>query len=81
MLNKISISWLIVGFFAALLLSDKREWLKTPFPWLSGLIAALIFSPYIVWNIFNDFAHLEFMKNAVEGNTLKLPECSFSRIS
>ncbi|MCA0387443.1 MAG: glycosyltransferase family 39 protein [Bacteroidetes bacterium] len=66
MLNKISIAWLIAGFFAALLVSDKRKLLKTPYPWISGVIALIIFSPYIVWNVFNDFAHLEFMRNAVE---------------
>ena len=65
MLNKISVSWLIAGFFVALFLSEKRKLLKTPYPWLAGIIALLIFSPYIIWNVMHDFAHLEFMRNAV----------------
>jgi hypothetical protein len=77
MLNKISISWSIIGFFVTLLLSDKRDLLKTPFPWLSGIIATIIFSPYIVWNIFNDFAHLEFMRNAVEGKYSEITRVQF----
>jgi hypothetical protein len=66
MLNKISVSWFIAGFFVTLLISDKREWYKTGYPYFTGIIALLVFSPYIIWNFLNDFAHLEFMRNAVE---------------
>ena len=64
LLNKTSILWLVAGVFAGTLFTPLREDLKTKYPYIAALIALLIFSPYIIWNLFNDFAHLEFMRNA-----------------
>lgn len=63
-LNKISMFWLGAGVAVGLVLTPERRWLKTPWPWLCGIIAASLFSPYVVWNFQNDFAHLEFMRQA-----------------
>ncbi|MBK6681999.1 MAG: glycosyltransferase family 39 protein [Ignavibacteriales bacterium] len=65
------------GFFVTLLISDKRDLLKPRSHGFTGIIAPLFFSPYIVWNILNDFAHLEFMRNAVEGNTPGITRVQF----
>ncbi|MEO6696310.1 MAG: glycosyltransferase family 39 protein [Ignavibacteria bacterium] len=67
LLNKISFFWLGFGFFIGILLSEKRKLLLTSNPYLSSLIAIAIFSPYIIWNFQNDFAHIEFIKNATSG--------------
>lgn len=41
----------IAGAFAFLAASDDgRRLLRTPGPWLAGLIAAAIFSPVLIWN-------------------------------
>lgn len=64
MLNKISIAWFGLGFGAGLLLTQYRVYLKTRWPYITALIAVLIFSPFIIWNITHDFAHLEFIRNA-----------------
>jgi hypothetical protein len=64
LLNKISFLWLGAGLLAGLLMTDKRKVLLTTKPYLSAIIALLIFSPYIIWNAVNDFAHLEFIRNA-----------------
>ncbi len=64
LLNKIDFLWFGVGFAAALLLTDLRKHLATPWPYAAAGIALLIFSPYILWNITHDFAHLEFIRNA-----------------
>ncbi len=75
LLNKISAGWLIAGFFVSLILSHNRTWFTTRWPWLTGGIALIIFSPFIIWNIANDLPHLEFMRNAVElkyGNITRL---------
>ncbi|MCR4283336.1 MAG: glycosyltransferase family 39 protein, partial [Bauldia sp.] len=29
---------------------DARRWLKTPGPWLGGLVGLLVFSPVLIWN-------------------------------
>jgi len=64
LLNKIGFLWLGAGLFIGLLFSDKRKELLTFKPYLSALIALVIFTPYIVWNFQNDFAHIEFIRNA-----------------
>jgi hypothetical protein len=64
LLNKTSLIWLCAGIFVGTLFTPLREDLKTKYPYIAALIALLIFSPYIIWNLFNDFAHLEFMRNA-----------------
>ena len=64
LLNKISIAWFAIGFFVALVLTPERRWLKTAFPYLGGLLAVVLFLPFILWNIDNNFAHYEFMRNA-----------------
>jgi hypothetical protein len=64
LLNKTSVLWLGAGIFAGTLFSPLRKDLKTINPYLAFIIAMLIFSPYLLWNITHDFAHLEFMQNA-----------------
>ena len=64
LLNKTSILWLGAGILIGTIFSPLRKDLKTRYPYFAFIIAILIFSPYIIWNITHDFAHLEFMRNA-----------------
>ncbi|MFC2167087.1 glycosyltransferase family 39 protein, partial [Acidobacteriota bacterium] len=64
LMNKIGILWFGFGFFIALLATPLRSHLKTKWPYLSGMLAFLLFTPFIIWNVLNDFAHLEFIRNA-----------------
>jgi hypothetical protein len=64
LLNKTSIFWLGAGILIGTLFTPLRNDLKTKYPYIAFIIAVLIFSPYIIWNITHDFAHLEFMRNA-----------------
>jgi len=66
LMNKIGIAWLIAGLFIGLALSVHRRQFKTPWPWFAGGIAALIFSPFVIWNAMNGWPHLEFIHNAVQ---------------
>jgi hypothetical protein len=77
LLNKIDFLWFGVGLAAALLLTDLRKHLKTPWPYAAAGIALLIFSPYIIWNITHDFAHLEFIRNASAGKYSGLSRLDF----
>lgn len=63
-LNKISMIWFEAGVIAGFLFTPMRIQLKTIYPYLSAAIVLIIFSPFIIWNITHDFAHLEFIKNA-----------------
>ncbi len=64
LLNKIDFLWFGVGLTAGLLLTDMRRHLKTPWPYAASGIALLVFSPFILWNMTHDFAHIEFIRNA-----------------
>ena len=64
LLNKHSVLFLGFGFFVALLISPQRRYLLTKGPWLTGLIAWLLFLPHVLWQINNDWVTLEFMENA-----------------
>lgn len=64
MLNKISMIWFGAGLFAGLIFTPMRAQLKTPWPYAAAIIALVIFSPFVIWNITHDFAHLEFINNA-----------------
>ncbi|HEX4959456.1 MAG TPA: glycosyltransferase family 39 protein [Thermoanaerobaculia bacterium] len=62
--NKISVLWLGAGVAAGLVLTGRRRLLATPGLWLAGIVAGVIFLPYVLWNGAHDFPTLEFMRNA-----------------
>lgn len=76
-LNKTSMLWLSSGVFLALIFTPLRKDLKTKYPYIAALIALIIFSPFIIWNITHDFAHLEFMRNAASRKYGGLTPISF----
>jgi hypothetical protein len=77
LLNKTSMIWLCAGIFAGILFTPLRKELKTKYPYIAAAIAMLIFSPFIIWNITHDFAHLEFMRNAADRKYGGLTPVSF----
>ncbi|HEX9006686.1 MAG TPA: glycosyltransferase family 39 protein, partial [Bacteroidota bacterium] len=66
LLNKISMGWLAAGIAVALIITPRRQWLKSPWPWISAALALLIFSPFVIWNFTHEFAHLEFARRAAQ---------------
>jgi hypothetical protein len=64
LLNKTSVFWLGAGIFVGTIFTPLRKDLKTKYPYIAALITFLIFSPFIIWNLNHDLAHLEFMQNA-----------------
>jgi 4-amino-4-deoxy-L-arabinose transferase-like glycosyltransferase len=64
LLNKTSVLWLGAGLFLGLLLSG-REALRTRGPYIAAAIAALLFTPYLVWEMQHGWPTLEFMRNAM----------------
>jgi hypothetical protein len=64
LLNKIGVLFLGAGIFVGMVATDQRKWFKSPFPYIAGVIALLLFVPFIIWNMQNSFAHLEFIRNA-----------------
>ena len=77
LLNKTSMLWLSTGVFLGIIFTPLRKDLGTKYPYLAALIALVIFSPFIIWNITHDFAHLEFMRNAASRKYGGLSPISF----
>ncbi len=76
--NKIGVLWLAFGLFGGLLLTPQRAWLRAQWPWMSGLLALLVFLPYIIWNFTHDFAHLEFIRHATSDKYSSLSWVTFA---
>ena len=68
-LTKYSMFMFPAGFCAGLLLSRQWKQFLTPWPWLAGVLAALLFMPHVIWEARHDWLSLEFMHNAT---TLKM---------
>ena len=47
--------------------ADGRAWLRRPQPWVAGLLALLLFSPVIVWNIEHHWASFAFQGDRAGG--------------
>jgi len=61
MLSKYHGVFLPAGAFLFMLCSPRhRFWLKTPWPWLAGLVALALFSPVLIWNAQHDWASFVF---------------------
>lgn len=61
MLSKYTIVLLTPAALAFILLDrPSRRWLRRPEPYLAALLAGLLFSPVILWNIRNDWASFLF---------------------
>jgi hypothetical protein len=71
--NKISVLFLCFGLAIGLLLTKERKYLKNKYLWLGAAIAGLLFLPYILWNMANEWPTLEFMDNA---RTYKISQVS-----
>lgn len=65
LLNKHTTLFLGFGVGVGMLLARPRD-LLTPWPWLGGLLAFLLFSPNLYWQYQNDWATLEFVSNLNE---------------
>jgi len=64
LLSKYTSAFLLAAAFVYVLLYN-RQWLKTKELYLSALMALLIFSPVIVWNMNNDFISFTFQSDRV----------------
>ena len=75
--NKVGVLWVGLGVAAGLIGTSQRRWLTTRWPWLAGVLAMALFSPYIVWNLEHQWPHLEFIGSAVGGKYSGLSAWSF----
>ena len=79
LLNKYSVGFLCAGVAGGLLLSSHRSHLAGWRFWEGALIALLIFSPHIIWEIQKGFPTLEFMHNASQIKNVKISVLDFTK--
>jgi len=69
--NKTSLLFLVFGLVVGVLLTKRRQDLKSPCLWLGAALAILIFLPYLVWNFTHGWPTLEWMHNAETQKNIK----------
>jgi len=62
--NKISMLWLAGGLGVGLLLTPERRLLLSRGPWIAAVIAAALFTPYLIWQLRHSWFTLEFIRSA-----------------
>ncbi|HEV8578368.1 MAG TPA: glycosyltransferase family 39 protein [Thermoanaerobaculia bacterium] len=62
--NKHSMLFFGLGVFVGVLLTPERRALRSPWIWLGGAVAALLFLPNILWEVAHGWPTLEFIRNA-----------------
>ena len=77
LLNKHTMLLWGLGIAVGLLLTKNRRQLATPWPWLGGAIALLIFSPNLYWQYQNNWPTLEFIQNIDKGMLGQIPRVLF----
>lgn len=61
LLSKFTAIMFLPAVIAFMLVPDWRwRWLRSPYPYLGALIAALIFLPVLIWNVQHDWASFRF---------------------
>jgi hypothetical protein len=72
LLSKITIVFLGSGIVFGMIFTKERKYFKNIHFWIAGLIALLIFTPYIIWNFQNGFPTVEFFSNYASGKVRPL---------
>ena len=64
LLSKYTILFVGGGVFLWLLLTKSgRRWLTTPWPWLGGIVAALVFAPNVIWSLNQEASALSYQSS------------------
>jgi len=75
--NKYSVGVFVFGLIGGLLLTAQRRQLASPWPWLGGALAALIFLPHLWWELQTGWPSLEFMARASAEKNLPVSPLAF----
>ena len=72
-LNKHTSATFGLALLAGVLLTPARQQFRTRWPWLGGLVAALIISPNLLWQMHHGWPSLEFYEQAQKLKNLQTP--------
>jgi len=77
LLTKISILFLGFGLVVALLATKSRKYFLSRHIWLGGMIAFLLFSPYLLWQLKEGLPALEYYTAYASGKTAAVTPAEF----
>jgi hypothetical protein len=69
--------WALGAAVSALTVRELRATLRTPFPWLGAIVALAIAAPNVVWQVQNDYATIEFLRNVRAWTVAEVPRSLF----
>ena len=76
--NKHSMLLFGFAFFMGLLLTPERRLLRSPWIWLGGIVAGVVFLPNLMWEIHRNFPTIELLRNVqMSGRNVSLNWVSF----
>lgn len=75
--NKHSLLFFGFGVFAGVLLTPERRALRSPWIWLGGGLAALLFLPNVLWQVAHGWPTLEFIRQAAAEKNVALSPLEF----
>lgn len=75
--NKISLLFLGAGLVVGLIAARRWDVLRSRWLWLGGLLALLLFTPYLVWQQQHGWPTLEFMRNAERLKNVSMTPAQF----
>jgi 4-amino-4-deoxy-L-arabinose transferase-like glycosyltransferase len=77
LMTKITILFLGFGIFSALLVTKDRKYFVSRQLWLGAVIALLLFSPYVLWQIKEGLPALEYYKTYASAKTWPVTPLEF----
>jgi 4-amino-4-deoxy-L-arabinose transferase-like glycosyltransferase len=77
LLNKYSVALFAAGLIGGMLCTAQRRRLLTPWPWIGGAIALVLFAPHLWWEQANGWPTREFMANATTSKNVHLNPLEF----
>jgi hypothetical protein len=75
--NKYSVAFFVFGLIVGMLMTRQRRQFLTPWPWIGGALALLIFLPHLWWEVRTGWPSLEFMANATAEKNLPVSPAAF----
>jgi hypothetical protein len=75
--NKHSMLFFGLGVFAGVLLTRERRQFRSPWIWLGGAVAFVLFLPNLIWEVIHGWPTLEFIRNAQAHKNLALSPFQF----
>jgi len=78
LLNKISVLFFAFGLAVAVLTAPLRRHLARRELWEGVLLALVLFTPYVLWQLRHEWATLEFMRNVARYKNAALSPLSFA---